>query len=56
MKASINIIHKKFGPTNIYISAQKYLTKFYISLGFKVVGEAYLEDGIPHVGMIREYF
>ena len=53
MKASINTIHKKFGPTAIYISAQKYLTKFYISLGFKVVGEEYLEDGIPHVGMIR---
>jgi len=56
MKASINTIHKKFGPTAIYISAQKYLTKFYISLGFKVVGEAYLEDGIPHVGMIRDQF
>ncbi|MCK0136932.1 GNAT family N-acetyltransferase [Arenibacter sp. S6351L] len=54
MKASIETIHKKFGPTAIHISAQKYLTKFYTSLGFKIVGEEYLEDGIPHVGMIKD--
>tara|TARA_R110000822_G_scaffold43411_2_gene117189 strand:- start:54 stop:494 length:441 start_codon:yes stop_codon:yes gene_type:complete len=54
MKASIEAIHKNFGTTSIHISAQKYLTKFYTSLGFKVVGEEYLEDGIPHFGMIRE--
>nr|WP_281502523.1 GNAT family N-acetyltransferase [Arenibacter sp. F20364] len=54
MKVSIETIHINFGPTPIYISAQKYLTKFYTSLGFNIVGEEYLEDGIPHVGMIRE--
>jgi len=54
MKASIETIYKNFGNTAIHISAQKYLTKFYTSLGFKIVGEAYLEDGIPHVGMVKE--
>ncbi|RAJ14121.1 GNAT family N-acetyltransferase [Arenibacter echinorum] len=54
MEASIETIFKNFGTTLIHISAQKYLTKFYTSLGFKVVGEEYLEDGIPHVGMIKE--
>ena len=53
MKASIETIHRKFGPIPVYISAQKYLTKFYTSLGFKIVGEEYLEDGIPHLGMIK---
>lgn len=54
MKASIEAIHKNFGTTAIRISAQKYLTKFYNSFGFNIVGDEYLEDGIPHVGMIKE--
>lgn len=54
MQASIEIINKNFGPTTIHISAQKYLTKFYTSLGFKLIGKEYLEDGIPHVAMIKE--
>ncbi|MEQ8219960.1 MAG: GNAT family N-acetyltransferase [Arenibacter sp.] len=54
MEASIATIFKNFGTMLIHISAQKYLTKFYTSLGFRVVGEEYLEDGIPHVGMIKE--
>ena len=35
------------------ISAQEYLVKFYEGHGFKVNGEVYDEDGIPHVQMIR---
>ncbi|MFT6371063.1 MAG: ElaA protein, partial [Maribacter sp.] len=27
--------------------------KFYNELGFKEVGERYLEDGIPHIVMIK---
>jgi len=54
MQASIEIINKTFGPTAIHISAQKYLTKFYTSLGFKLIGKEYLEDGILHVAMIKE--
>lgn len=38
----------------IKISAQKYLRKFYEDLGFKVITEEYLEDGIPHFGMLLE--
>lgn len=34
------------------ISAQCYLLKFYTNLGFNAVGEEYLEDGIPHIGMV----
>jgi ElaA protein len=54
MKASIETVYKNFGDTPIHISAQKYLTEFYLSLGFNIVGEAYLEDGIPHVAMLKE--
>ena len=38
----------------IKISAQKYLRKFYEDLGFKIVTQEYLEDGIPHFGMLFE--
>jgi ElaA protein len=36
----------------IKISAQSYLEKFYRDFGFIPTGEAYLEDDIPHMGMI----
>ena len=35
------------------LSAQKYLERFYQSLGFISEGDDYLDDGIPHVEMYR---
>ena len=37
--------------SDIIISAQTYLTRFYQSLGFQNTGEFYLEDLIPHQKM-----
>ena len=37
----------------IRISAQARLERFYRSLGFELVGSEYLEDGIPHIEMLR---
>jgi ElaA protein len=37
----------------IRISAQSHLDRFYGSLGFERVGAEYLEDGIPHIEMVR---
>ena len=54
MQESIKAILDLFPNNSIKISAQTYLLKFYNELGFKEVGEGYLEDGIPHMGMIRE--
>jgi ElaA protein len=54
MKASIEAISTFFNETTIKISAQKYLKKFYESLRFEMIGEEYLEDGIPHIGMIKK--
>lgn len=51
MDASIEAVEKYFDETIIEISAQTYLKRFYNNLGFKEVGEGYLEDGIPHIGM-----
>ncbi|WKD85498.1 hypothetical protein KCTC32516_00839 [Polaribacter huanghezhanensis] len=53
MKASIKAVQDKFNTTEITISAQVYLKKFYESHGFKKVGDEYLEDGIPHIEMLR---
>lgn len=35
------------------ISAQARLERFYEEFGFAAVGDCYLEDGIPHVEMLR---
>ncbi len=52
MKHSIEQCRQLFGSEPIQIGAQRYLEAFYGSLGFVVVGEPYLEDGIPHIHMI----
>ena len=38
--------------SGIRISAQSRLERFYAGFGFAVVGERYLEDGIPHTEMV----
>ncbi len=38
----------------IELGAQSHLVGFYGSLGFAPIGEAYVEDGIPHQWMRRE--
>ena len=53
MEASITAVEENLKETKIHISAQEYLIKFYNSLGFKQVGEGYLEDNIPHVAMFK---
>tara|TARA_R110000782_G_scaffold75330_1_gene150253 strand:+ start:1820 stop:2263 length:444 start_codon:yes stop_codon:yes gene_type:complete len=54
MQASINVVNDKFKEQKIKISAQTYLSRFYTELGFKAIGEGYLEDGIPHIEMLKE--
>ena len=39
--------------TPIFLSAQAHLQGYYARYGFKVEGEVYLEDDIPHIGMRR---
>ncbi len=43
---------EEYPGMGIRISAQERLLKFYSDLGFVVVGESYLEDGIPHLEMV----
>lgn len=53
MKASVEAIRKHYQTDTIKLSAQQYLIKFYESHGFVTVGEGYLEDGIPHIAMVK---
>ena len=55
MRRSIEACEKLFGKTSITLSAQVYLRSFYESLGFIVVGEEYLDDGILHIKMSRKH-
>jgi len=54
MEASIKAVKDYFNETKIKLSAQTYLKQFYNNLGFKEKGEEYLEDGIPHVAMVKQ--
>ncbi|MCG2610413.1 GNAT family N-acetyltransferase [Flavobacterium sp. SM15] len=51
IRESIKGIQEHFGQTNITISAQLYLQKFYESHGFVQTSAMYLEDDIPHIEM-----
>jgi len=52
MEEAIKYMENVWGAIRIKVSAQKYLQKFYEDLGFKVVTDEYLEDGISHFGML----
>ncbi len=52
MQKSIELTRSTFNCSQVKIGAQVYLARFYTSLGFVQSGEAYLEDGIPHIEMI----
>jgi len=52
-KASIEAIKTNFKADKIKLSAQVYLVIFYESHGFKTFGDRYMEDGIPHIAMLR---
>ena len=54
MKTSMAEIEKRFNSSEIKLSAQQYLTKFYETHGFVTTGKGYLEDGIPHLAMIKK--
>lgn len=54
MEATIEAIKEHFKETTIVLSAQTYLKTFYNNFNFIETGEEYLEDGIPHIKMIKE--
>lgn len=51
MQAANDAVEVHFNTSKIHLSAQQYLINFYNAHGYQEVGEGYLEDGIPHIGM-----
>lgn len=54
IKYAVETIENRFRTSEIRISAQDYLLKFYGGFGFEDTGKKYLEDDIPHTEMIRK--
>ena len=53
LRRAIALTEQAFPGQGIRISAQSQLEKFYAHSGFVIVGERYIEDGIPHTEMLR---
>ncbi|HEY0433465.1 MAG TPA: GNAT family N-acetyltransferase [Chitinophagaceae bacterium] len=53
MQRSILEVKNLYGDTGIKLGAQYYLKSFYESFGFSQTSEIYLEDGIPHIEMMK---
>lgn len=53
MQQAIASVHSQWGAQPIRIGAQARLESFYRQHGFVPSGEPYIEDGIPHIEMLR---
>ena len=54
LQAGIQTVRERMDVEKIFIEAQTYTIDFYGKVGFRVTGEEFLEDGIPHVPMTLE--
>lgn len=54
LSEGIRVAKDNLGADRIQIGAQSYAKAFYEKLGFVQASDEYLEDGIPHILMVRE--
>ena len=54
IKYALEVIENRLGTSEVRISAQDYLLRFYSDFGFQDTGKKYLEDNIPHTEMFRK--
>lgn len=54
MEKALESCEQHWPQRGIYLSAQAHLEGFYGRLGFKAVGDVYMEDNIPHIGMQKQ--
>lgn len=53
MAESVRLLEQLWGPQPIRIGAQAHLERFYNRHGFVSDNKPYIEDGIPHIEMLR---
>lgn len=51
MRQAISHVTENLTDEKIYLEAQTYAIGFYEKLGFKVISDEFLDEGIPHKGM-----
>ena len=54
IKYALEVIENRLHQTEVRISAQDYLLRFYSDFGFVDTGKKYLEDNLPHTEMFRK--
>ena len=54
VEEAIRVTRERKDIRQIYIEAQTYATGFYEKFGFRICSDEFLEDGIPHVGMVLD--
>ena len=54
IKYALDVIENRLHQTEVRISAQDYLLRFYSDFGFVDTGKKYLEDNLPHTEMFRK--
>ena len=52
MKKGIELIKNEMKKNKIYLEGQVYCHQLYLKLGFKIISDEFLEDGIPHYKML----
>lgn len=55
LSEGIRAAKEQMQADSIFIEAQSYATGFYEKYGFRVCGEEFLEDDIPHKPMVLEF-
>jgi ElaA protein len=53
MRQALAFSDALFGPQANKIGAQQHLERFYNEFGYEQCGPMYVEDGIPHIPMLR---
>ena len=54
LREAIRVAEERFDAEAIYLEAQTYARALYEKQGFRQISEEFLEDGIPHIKMLRE--
>ncbi len=54
MTEAVRVLEEEWKVGRIFLHGQEHLRHFYGSFGFEEISDVYLEDGIPHVDMIKQ--
>lgn len=52
MRNALRLAYEQYPDRDVVLTAQKPLADFYAEYGFEVLGEEYLDSGVPHLPML----